>query len=59
MPEYWIVNLREGVVELMRSPEPERARYGDVRSCGRGERVELVALPGAVVALRELLPAPR
>ena len=59
IPEYWIVNLREGVVEVRRGPEPGRARYGEVRSCGRGERIELVALPGAVVALEELLPAPR
>jgi Uma2 family endonuclease len=59
IPEYWIVNLREGVVEVMRGPESERARYGEVRICERGERIELVALPAAVVALEELLPAPR
>ena len=51
------MNLREGVVEVMHDPEPEQARYGEVRTCGRGERLELAALPGAVVALAELLPA--
>jgi Uma2 family endonuclease len=59
IPEYWIVNLRDGVVEVMRDPDRERARYGELRTCGRGERLELAALPGAVVALAELLPASR
>jgi Uma2 family endonuclease len=59
IPEYWIVNLRGGVVEVLRDPETAAARYRDVRVCQRGERLELVALPGAVVATADLLPAPR
>jgi Uma2 family endonuclease len=58
IPEYWIVNLRDEVVEVMRDPDPERARYRDVRSAARGERLELVTLPGAVLDAAELLPGP-
>ena len=36
VPEYWIVNLREGVVEVMRDPDREHARYRDARTCERG-----------------------
>jgi Uma2 family endonuclease len=56
IPEYWIVNLRDAVVERMRDPDRAGARYRDVRSVARGERLELVALPGASVAVSELLP---
>jgi Uma2 family endonuclease len=56
IPEYWIVNLRDGVVERMRDPDRAGARYRDVRSIARGERLELVALPRASVAVSELLP---
>jgi Uma2 family endonuclease len=56
IPEYWIVNLRDSVVEVMREPDPAQARYRVVRTVGRGERIALVALPGASVAADELLP---
>jgi Uma2 family endonuclease len=56
IPEYWIVNLRDEVVEVMRDPDPAQARYRAVRSTAHGERLELVALPGAVLDAAELLP---
>jgi Uma2 family endonuclease len=56
IPKYWIVNLRDEVVEVMREPDPEAARYRSVRSAVRGERLELVALPGAALDAAELLP---
>jgi Uma2 family endonuclease len=56
IPEYWIVNLRDQVVEVMRDPDREGARYRTVRSVSRGHRLELVALPGATVDVAELLP---
>jgi Uma2 family endonuclease len=58
IPEYWIVNLRDEVVEVMRDPEPAQARYREVRSAARGERLELVALPGAALDASALLPRP-
>ena len=57
IPEYWIVNLRGGVLEVMRDPDRAQARYRDVRALRGGERVELTTLPGAVVAVADLLPS--
>ncbi len=56
IPEYWIVNLRDDVVEVSRSPDREAARYTETRVARRGERLEMVALPGASVAVDDLLP---
>jgi Uma2 family endonuclease len=56
IPEYWIVNLRDELVEVMRDPDPAVARYRVARNVARGERLELVALPGAAVGASELLP---
>ncbi|HET6303908.1 MAG TPA: Uma2 family endonuclease [Myxococcota bacterium] len=58
IPEYWIVNLREGVVEVMRDPDREHARYRDARVCARGEWIELAAFPGTSMVLADLLPTP-
>jgi Uma2 family endonuclease len=57
IPEYWIVNLRDCVVEVRRGPDAARALYRELHTAGRGERIELVALPGASVAAADLLPA--
>ena len=59
IPEYWIVNLRESVVEVMRDPDPATALYRDTRICTAGDALEVAALPGARVAVAELLPARR
>jgi Uma2 family endonuclease len=56
IPEYWIVNLRDDVIEVSRSPDREAGRYTETRIARRGERLELVALPGASVAVDDLLP---
>jgi Uma2 family endonuclease len=56
IPAYWIVNLRDSVVEVMRDPDPAQARYRAAHAAARGERIELVALPGASVAAEHLLP---
>ena len=56
IPEYWIVNLRDDVVEVSRAPEREGRRYTKTRIARRGERLELVALLGASVAVDDLLP---
>lgn len=54
--EYWIVNLRDFVVEVMRDPDPANAVYRDVRVLRAGDEIELAALPGARVAVAEILP---
>jgi Uma2 family endonuclease len=57
IPEYWIVNVRDDCVEVRRGPEPGGRRYASTAIARRGERIELVGLPGAVVAVDDLLPS--
>ena len=56
VPEYWIVNLREGVVEVLREPDVATARYRTSRLAQPDDRLELAALPGASVTVSDLLP---
>jgi Uma2 family endonuclease len=56
IPEYWIVNLREACVEVLRAPDPATRAYGERRIAHRGERLTLVALPGVSIAVGDLLP---
>jgi len=57
VPEYWLVNLRDGCVEVFRSPQPEARRYVEKHIARRGERVELAALAGVSLAVDDLLPS--
>ena len=56
VPDYLLVNLRDGVVEAYGLPNPTTRRYAELRIAGRGERVELTAFPGATLAVDDLLP---
>jgi len=56
VPEYWIVNLRDGVDEVLRDPDAAAARYRERRIAHPGERLELAALPGGSVVVSDLLP---
>jgi Uma2 family endonuclease len=56
VPEYWIVNLRDEQVEVHRAPDAGTARYAEQRVLGRGDVVRSDALPGAAVAVDDLLP---
>ncbi|MFN2427286.1 MAG: hypothetical protein ABR587_12665 [Candidatus Binatia bacterium] len=51
------MNLRDRCVEVLTKPDRERRLYGEVRRVSREGVVELVALPGATVAVAEMLPA--
>jgi len=51
--DYWVVNLREQIIEVFR--EPERNRYRDVRSFEPGDFIEPLAAPGARLNVQELL----
>jgi Uma2 family endonuclease len=53
VPEYWIVNLVERVVEMHRAPAD--GRYTDVKTCRPGERVALSAFPDVEVDASQLL----
>ena len=61
IPEYWIVNLVERLVEVYRHPEPDdRARFGfSYRRVDRyhpGDAIAPQAVPGASIAVSDLLP---
>jgi Uma2 family endonuclease len=53
VPEYWIVNLTDGTIEV--STEPSSAGYGRVTSHGRGDTLRLVAFPDITVAVDDIL----
>jgi Uma2 family endonuclease len=53
VPEYWIVNLAERVVEVHTSPRD--GAYAAVRAVGRTEAIRLVALPDLDVAVSDFL----
>lgn len=62
VPEYWVVNLVDGVLEVYREPARSRsARYGwsyrDVRLLRRGDDVAPLRTSGARVLVADLLPA--
>ena len=54
--EYWIVNLRDDRVEVLRAPDRKARLYRETSIARRGARITLAALPDASVALDELLP---
>lgn len=56
VPEYWIVNLRAGCVEVYRSPDARAGLYGERRVAGRGDTLALAALPEVTVRLDDVLP---
>jgi Uma2 family endonuclease len=56
IPEYWIVNLREGRLEVLREPDRAAAHYRQTLRPGPGERISLAAFPGRTAAVSDLLP---
>lgn len=56
IPEYWIVNLRQDRIEMLRDPDRRRRCYRETTIVARGTRLELVALPSATVLSDDLLP---
>jgi Uma2 family endonuclease len=57
IPEYWIVDLVERCVEILRDPDRTRARYGLQRFARGQDLIETLAAPGVPIAVRNLLPA--
>ena len=55
VPEYWIVNLVDRVLEVYRQPQSSGG-YADVRLCRPGETLTPFAAPQAVIAVADLLP---
>jgi len=56
IPEYWIVAIRGQRVEVHRDPDPKQRCYRTRSFTRRGDEIARVALPGAIVAVADLLP---
>jgi Uma2 family endonuclease len=54
--EFWIVNLRDDLVEVFGDPDPERGRYGRSERVPRSERLPIPTFADAAVAVDELFP---
>jgi Uma2 family endonuclease len=55
VPEYWIVNMAEQVIEVRRSPEA--GLYRTVITMRRGDTIELVAFPDVRITVDSILGA--
>jgi Uma2 family endonuclease len=55
VPDYWVVNLVDGQIEVHREPTPRGYRV--VTTYRRGERVALLAFPDITVAVDDVVPA--
>ena len=56
VPEYWVIDLVNDIVEVR--TEPQGGRYGGCVARKRGESIALVSLPDVVVAVADFLPPP-
>jgi Uma2 family endonuclease len=54
LPEYWLLDLRAGALDVLREPSP--AGYAVCRRLGRGDHVAPVGHPGPGIAVADLLP---
>ena len=55
IPEYWLVNLVEGVVEIYRDPRP--SGYASTARAGRGEAVAPLHFPDLLIQVDDIVPA--
>ena len=55
VPEYWLVNLVDEIVEVHR--DPEAGRYRTITQVGRGESLAPLAFPDIVLRVDEILTA--
>jgi len=61
IPEYWILNLIDRVLEVHRDPgplpeDPSRSGYRPTQRLGRSETVTPLAAPSATIRVADLLP---
>jgi Uma2 family endonuclease len=57
VPEYWIINVRDQVVEIYRRPDQNSRVYTDRLIAAPGASITLVAFPTSTVAVADLLPS--
>jgi len=56
IPEYWILNLQDDVLEVYREPDIEQENYAPAVVLRTGDRVTPVAAPEVAIAVADLLP---
>jgi Uma2 family endonuclease len=56
VPDYWILNLSERVLEIYRDPDPANGQYRQITRLGEDESISPLAAPTASILVRELLP---
>jgi Uma2 family endonuclease len=56
VPEYWILNLIDRVLEVYRDPDPAGEQYRHVTRHGENESVSPLVTPTASIVVRDLLP---
>lgn len=54
IPEYWIVNLVEGCVEIHRQPTPEGV-YRSLQTARKGDQLEIASVTGCDVSVDQIL----
>lgn len=57
VPQYWILNLRDGVVEWFREPDRWNASYRQTGRATAGQGLQIEAFPGVSVQVSRLLPS--
>ena len=57
VPEYWLINLRDDCVEVLRRPDMASRRYVERRVAGMGDTIELLAFPATPLRVEDLIPA--
>jgi Uma2 family endonuclease len=55
IPEYWIVNLIEDLVEIYR--DPDGSTYATTNIVRRGDSIALLHLPDVTIAVSDILPS--
>jgi len=56
IPDYWILNLPERVLEIRRDPDSGAEQYRQITRHGESETVSPLAAPAADILVRDLLP---
>jgi Uma2 family endonuclease len=55
VPEYWILNVNDGRIEVYRDPDPATETYRTTFTAGPGEPITPIQLPGVTIDLADLL----
>lgn len=57
IPEYWIVNLRDDCVEVLRRPDAAARLYVERRVTSREDKLDLLSFPDVHLRVDDLIPA--